>query len=374
MRILHVSDCFLPRLGGIEVQVDGLARAQRAAGHDVAVATATPERPGDGAGAVPPFPVDRLVAPLPWELPVGRSLAPVLGARKPDVVHVHAGAVSPFAWRAVRRAGRAGVPVVLTVHSLWGPFSRACYRVLFAAWARRGGLVVTTVSEAAAVPIRRVVDGRVPVRVVSNGIDVAHWREDFATHAHLRVRGADRLHVVAVGRLAPRKEPMRLLRLLRDVGARAPIRATVVGDGPARRRMERYARRHRMGWVRFTGRLDRPAVRAVLAGADVFLAPASRESFGLAALEARLAGLPVVARAASGVADFVEPGREGLLGRSGADLAAALLRLAADPALRHGMAAHNRTTAPVRCTWPAVLSAFDGCYEAASAKTPLAHL
>ncbi|MQY05641.1 glycosyltransferase [Actinomadura macrotermitis] len=367
MRILHVSDCFLPRLGGIEVQVDELARAQRAAGHDVTVATATP---GPDAGRA--VPVERLVAPLPWELPVGRSLGPLLEAGKPDIVHVHAGAVSPFAWRAVRRAGRAGLPIVLTVHSLWGPVSRSAYRALFAGWTRRpGGLVVTTVSEAAALPIRRVVGARAPVRVVSNGIDLAEW----CRPPERMPRPDGRMHVVAVGRLAPRKEPMTLLRLLREVAARAPVRATVVGDGPARARMERYLRRHRMdGWVHLTGRLDRPAVREVLAGADVFLAPAARESFGLAALEARLAGLPVVAQAGSGVAGFVESGREGLLGRTVPELAAALLLLAADPALRHRIAAHNRATEPVRCTWPAVLSAFDGCYELASAKTALAHL
>ncbi|MFI0449050.1 glycosyltransferase family 4 protein [Actinomadura sp. 6N118] len=394
-----MSDCFLPRLGGIEVQVDELARAQLTADHDVSIATATPCRtplPGDEAFAVggpfsagrscvdrPPIgrapvdqpPVDRLVTPMPWELPVGRSLRPVLEDRKPDVVHVHAGAVSPFAWRAVLQARREAVPVVLTVHSLWGPASRGVYRGLFASWARNtGGLVVTAVSEAAAAPIRQVVGGRLPVRVVANGIDASHWH-DFA-HVPMRLRPAGHpLHVVAVGRLAPRKEPMNLLRLLREVGAVAPIRATIVGDGPARGRVERYLRRHGMsGWVRLTGRLDRSAIRVVLARADVFVAPAARESFGLAALEARLAGLPVVAQAGSGVADFVESGREGLLGRTFPEMAAALLRLADDHRLRHRITAHNRATEPVRCTWPAVLEAFDGCYELASAKTPLAHL
>ncbi|MFC6884248.1 MULTISPECIES: glycosyltransferase family 4 protein [Actinomadura] len=398
MRILHVSDCYLPRLGGIEVQVDELARAQQAAGHQVAVATATPSgAPEDepecaplpvvalsAASAPSPSPpspslagaafaVERLVTPMPWELPIGRSLAPVLAGRKPDVVHVHAGAASPFAWRAVHRAVHADVPVVLTVHSLWGTFSRAAYRALFAGWTRRpGGLVVTAVSEAAAVPARRVAAGRVPVRVVSNGIDLARWRDGPPAAR----RGAEeRVHVVAVGRLAPRKEPVRLLRLLRDVEAAVPIRATIVGEGPARARMERYLRRHRMdGWVRLTGRLDRSGVRAVLAGADVFLAPAARESFGLAALEARLAGVPVVARAGGGVADFVASGREGLLGGTFPEMSAALARLAGDAGLRAGIAAHNLATEPVRCTWPAVLDDFAACYELAAAKTSLAHL
>ncbi|MFC4909060.1 glycosyltransferase family 4 protein [Actinomadura gamaensis] len=407
MRILHVSDCFPPRLGGIEVQVDELARAQLATGHDVVVATATPgprhpdaetrtnagscagAETGAGAGAEgdggPPFPVVRLVAPLPWELPVGRSLAPLLGELKPDVVHVHAGAVSPFAWRAVHSLGTAGTPVVLTVHSMWGPLSRSVYRALVPGWARRhgGGLVVTTVSEAAARPIRAVVDGRLPVRVVSNGIDLSRWHAEAPSGASGKTPGKPGFqhepdgtpHVVAVGRLAPRKEPVNLLRVLREAASAVPLHATVVGEGPARRRMERYLRRHGMtGWVRLTGRLDRSEVRTVLETADVFLAPAARESFGLAALEARLAGVPVVAQAGGGVADFVTSGREGLLGGTTRELAAALARLASDPAMRGRIAAHNRATSPVRCSWPAVLAAFDSCYEAASEKTDLAHL
>ncbi|WP_448630181.1 hypothetical protein [Cellulomonas soli] len=41
MRVVHVSDCYPPRTGGIESQVGDLAAAQVAAGHDVHVFTAT---------------------------------------------------------------------------------------------------------------------------------------------------------------------------------------------------------------------------------------------------------------------------------------------------------------------------------------------
>jgi glycosyltransferase involved in cell wall biosynthesis len=356
VRILHVSDCFLPRLGGIEVQVDELARAQHTAGHDVAIATATPSGRTDPVDPVDPI-VHRIVVPLPWELPIGGSLRGLLERVGPDVVHIHAGAVSPFAWRAVRQALRGRVPTVMTVHSLWGPVSEVTYRALFAGWCRSRGFVVTTVSEAAAAPIRGVVARRIPVEVVSNGIDTVSWRET------LPWLPTGQVHVVAVGRLAPRKEPILLLRLLNSVRDQTPIRATVVGDGPARAAMERYARRHDMGgWLRLTGRLDRAEVREVLAAADVFLAPAARESFGLAALEARLAGVPVVAQTGSGVADFVTSGREGLLGHGFRGLSGALLRLATDHDLRDGITAHNRATEPMRCTWPAVLAAFDRCY------------
>ena len=43
MRIVHVTDCYLPRMGGIETQVADLVRHQSAAGHDVHVVTSTTE-------------------------------------------------------------------------------------------------------------------------------------------------------------------------------------------------------------------------------------------------------------------------------------------------------------------------------------------
>ncbi|WP_440065798.1 glycosyltransferase family 4 protein [Streptosporangium sp. OZ121] len=391
MRILHISDCYLPRLGGIEVQVADLIRMQREAGHQVEVATATPGESLPG--------VHRIVARLPFDLPVHPfgtgHLLRLVRARRPDVVHVHTGAVSPFAWMGVRAATRAGLPVVVTVHSMWDPVTRAVYRglrLLFG-W-HRWGLVGTAVSEAAALPIRAVAGPGVPVHVVSNGLDVSGWRSASlpappspppADHVRPEAGGdpsrpepeggpvrPEPVHVVAVGRLAPRKQPVRLLKLLREARAQVPgetpMRATVVGDGPARSQMERYLRANGMtGWVSLPGRYSRDQIRELLASTDVFVAPAPRESFGLAALEARAAGVPVVARAQSGVADFVRPGKEGLLGRSFDDLVASVARLVRDRELRESIAANNRETEPVRSSWPAVLEGFGRCYEQARA-------
>ena len=387
VRILHVSDCYLPRLGGIEVQVADLVRAQREAGHTVEVVTATPGERLPG--------VHRVVANLPFDLPVHprgtAHLLRIMRSGRFDVVHVHTGAVSPFAWMGVQAAVRSGLPVVATVHSMWDPVTRGVYRALQAAFGwRRWGLVLTAVSEAAARPIRAVAGPRVPVQVVSNGLDVTSWRPEpgpsqpgpaqsgpsqsgsarlGSVRDGVQDAGDAAVHVVAVGRLAPRKQPLRLLKLLETARDRVPrdiaMRATIVGDGPARGRMERYLRARRMSWVSLPGRYSREQIKDLLAVADVFVAPAPRESFGLAALEARAAGVPVVARAQSGVADFVRPGKEGLLGRTFDDLVASVVRLARDSALRRSIAEHNRETEPVRCSWPAVLEGFAHCYELA---------
>ncbi|WP_165974983.1 glycosyltransferase family 4 protein [Nonomuraea deserti] len=380
MRIFHVSDCYLPRLGGIEVQVADLVRMQRKAGHDVSVATATRGEPLPG--------VHRIVARMPFDLPVHPfgvgHLTRRLAVDRPDVVHVHAGAVSPFAWMGARAAVRAGVPCVVTVHSMWDPVTRGLYRLLRLAFGwQRWRLVATTVSNAAAVPIREVAGPGVPVRVVPNGLDLSGWAPPpgpparrGGTHPDAHPDAHPEVHIVAVGRLAPRKHPVRLLKLLQAARARVPaeipMRATIVGDGPARGQMGRFLAKHGMtGWVSLPGRHTREQIAKVLESADVFVAPAPRESFGIAALEARSAGLPVVARAQSGVADFVKDGTEGLLGRTPGDLARAVARLCSDPGLRESIAAHNRATPPAAGSWPAVIQGFDQAYaQARSMRRP----
>lgn len=72
LRIAHVSDCYSPRLGGIEVQVAELTRRQADAGHETHVITATrahDQAEPDGGPAAGPR-VHRVAAAIPFELPI----------------------------------------------------------------------------------------------------------------------------------------------------------------------------------------------------------------------------------------------------------------------------------------------------------------
>jgi glycosyltransferase involved in cell wall biosynthesis len=370
MRIAHISDCYLPRLGGIEMQVHDLAVHQRAAGHDVTVVTATPPKRHDRTAfeVVDGVPVHRLTVDLPFELPVhprtGRELGRFLAGNHFDAVHVHAGLLSPFAYAAAPVVVRAGLPMVITVHSLWGSLGPAFS--LLDRWSGWTGwpAVLSAVSDVAAAPIRRVAGPDVDVEVLPNGIDATAWRPDPLP------RDPWDVHLVAVMRLAPRKRPLPLLRALREIRRLVPSRvrltATIVGEGPQRKAMERYLARHELDrWVDLPGRYTRDQIRALYRRCDVFIAPAVLESFGIAALEARCSGLPVVAMANTGIREFVAHGVEGLLASSDADLAAAVARLARSPELRGQIAAHNRTVLPP-VTWDDVLARSEAAYKRAA--------
>jgi phosphatidylinositol alpha 1,6-mannosyltransferase len=366
--IVHVTDCFHPRLGGIENQVGDLARAQQEYGETVHIVTATPANDADGEVDYG-YPVHRVVAPLPWDLPVhpraGAHLGRLFRELRPDAVHIHVGSVSPFAWSAVSQALRCDLPTVVTVHSMWGVASRGMYRFLDRVIDWSHGPIVTSVSAASADLIMKAAPA-VPVVVVPNGIAPQAWR---TTPGHDRTD--DDVRIVAVGRLAARKQPVVLLKALhaarQRIDARQKVHATVAGDGPALRLMRAYMHSHSMAdWVHLSGRLDRDGVRSLLSTADIFVNPALRESFGIATLEARTAGVPVIARTNNGVAAFVHHGEEGLLCSSTEELVDAIVRLVEDTETRHRMRDHNRGTEPVGCTWPDVVAEFARCYQRAA--------
>ncbi len=349
-RIAHVTDVFLPRLGGIETHVDDLVRHQRARGLDAEVLT-----PTESAGADPGW-VRRL---------------PAGGARRAvteyDVVHVHVSMLSPYGIGVARAAMAAGVPTLLTVHSMWAG-AGGLLRLAAVAGLRRWPVVWSAVSTAAAETFRRSLHGG-EVAVLPNAIDVEGWRRPTVlAPPSADPRDGAPVTLVSVMRLMPRKRPVQLVRVFEQVRALAPdrdVRLLIVGDGPLRGRLERYLRRRGLtGCVQVTGRIPRPEVLGHLLSASVYVAPAPKESFGLAALEARCAGLPVVAHRRSGVGEFIRDRVDGVLVADDAEMAVALADLVLDTPLRERIAEHNRRVAPP-FDWTDALDRTDALYRVA---------
>ena len=259
-------------------------------------------------------------------------------------MHSHASVVSPVAVGGAIAARRAGLPSVLTFHSMLhrSSFLLGASESLFG-WTSRG-VVLTAVSSVVAEQAARWIPNA-SVGVLPNGVDVAFWRGTAAPIA------GDEIVFVTAMRLSRKKRPLRLIRAFASavqfVAGAPSMRLIVAGAGPEAEPMRRLAAELGVGnRVELVGQLSRAELRSLYARAHVFVLPSERESFGLAALEARAAGLPVIAMQASGVRDFIRQGVEGLLARDETELARHLSRLALDVPFREYVRHRNAAIAP----------------------------
>jgi glycosyltransferase involved in cell wall biosynthesis len=124
------------------------------------------------------------------------------------------------------------------------------------------------------------------------------------------------------------------------------FRLEIAGSGPERYALEREVQSHCLGnRVRFLG-WEADLMR-LMAGWDIYVQPSVGEPFGITALEAMAAGLPVVATRAGGLPELVEDGRTGWLvpPRDPGALADRLGALLLNPEQRRRMGAAGRERA-----------------------------
>ena len=350
-------------MGGIELHLRDLALALRA--HDVDARIVTTTR---GPATVDGIPVHRIEVPLApgagfaFMPGLGAAIGRVIADEGFDVVHAHASVVSPVAYGGVAAGVRAELPTVLTFHSMLYQSSLllgASNAVL--GWSRR--VMLTAVSSVVAAQAARWMPGA-DVGVLPNAIDTAFWR------AEPRCELASPIHFVSAMRVSRKKRPLRLVRAFADtvrfVAGAPAMRLTIAGDGPDRAEAERLAQELGVGaMVELPGQLSREGLRALYAGAHAFVLPSERESFGIAALEARSAGLPVIAMLASGARDFISQGVNGLLARDEAELRRFMARMALEEPARRFMSSRNR--GEVSYDWSEAValhaSAYDGAMQ-----------
>ncbi len=365
MKIALVSDWFVPRLGGIELQMRDLALALRARGHEVRVICGVP-----GATDVDGIPVERLPG---FRLPgfgiavtpdVFAALRAAIDGGGYDVVHVHCGNVAPIAHHAVQHCIRRRIPAVATFHSVLTYYDLPLWLLDALHGYSRSAVRFTAVSTVAGAALRPLLKDRA-VTAIANGIDLAWWRRSGALAA---VRQT--VEFVSVTRLQKRKRARWLVRAFAEAVRNLPpeaARLTIVGDGDERRAIERIiARAGMQDRIVLAGREERQAIRDRLQSADVFLLASRLEAFGIAALEARAAGLPVVTMAQSGARDFLVDGKDALLVPDDAALAAAIRRLVTDTPFREALQA-AAAAPPAGVDWVDVAPRYEQEYEAAIA-------
>lgn len=235
-------------------------------------------------------------------------------ARRPVVLHVHAGA-----------------PELETFHRRLGPVRR---RTLGRAF--RSADRVLAVSSASAERIRALYGAR-DVEVVLNPAPAVPPQANGA---------GDTGRILYLGGFAnPVKGGTVLLDALELVRAERPdVRVTLAGPGDLPERARGLVDGDAVEW---RGWLDEQAKREALSGAPIVVLPSVSEGLPMALLEAMAHGSAVVTTRVGGMPDVIEDGREGVLVAPGDPraLADGIRALLADPARAGALGAAARARA-----------------------------
>jgi glycosyltransferase involved in cell wall biosynthesis len=255
---------------------------------------------------------------------------------KPDLVHCH----SSIAGFLGRLAVRNKVPTIFTAHG-WGfndyvgPVSRfaAAAAEKMAAYYTAKIICVSEFTKNLALKHKIAPAGKFVV--VHNGIEKFALSEialrnqaarslqngkipekfyapqEFLTgytpEKKAKVAG-EKLKIVFVGRFAEPKEPEILVRAYTslDESVKNKAELLIVGEGPKREALLKLIAADTGGAIKLLGRLSRSEVLKILAEADISVLASKWESFGLSALEAMSASVPVVVSRVGGLPELVD--------------------------------------------------------------------
>ena len=387
MNILHITPYYAPAysFGGVVRAVEGLARAQVAAGHAVTVLTtdaldrfhridASDDVPGGVAVHRVPSRtlLSRRLANL--STPVGWQDALRHHGAAADVWHLHEFRTME-AWLSLRSPLAQGRRIVLTAHGTLATDTGRSYlkqswdALLSHRMARSVDAVVglTDDERADIADLWHRWNVSTTLHTIPNGVALAEF-DALPDGSDFRQRhgiGQRRL-VLFMARLHPRKGARLLLEAFRQLdGDRIDSDSVLMlagpdeGDGDWLRQHSDPQRVIVPGYFGASERL------AALAAADVFVLPAVGEGLPVTVLEAMAARLPVIITPGCHLPQVAQAQAGLVVGRDVVSLRDALQHVLADDALRRGMGQHGRHLVESHFTWARIASACDAVYQPA---------
>jgi N-acetyl-alpha-D-glucosaminyl L-malate synthase BshA len=256
----------------------------------------------------------------PYETALASTMVDVIINNKLDLLHVHYAiphASAAFMAKQILLKQGISIPVVTTLHgtdiTLVGRDKTYAPVVTFSI---NESDAITAVSDNLREETYKWFKIEKEIEVIHNFVDVARFRRK-GIDAFRRViapQGERILMHASNFRKIKRIEDV--VRIFGNVVKKVPSKLLFVGDGPERPAAESLARELGIcDHIRFVGKQEQ--MEEIMAIADLFLLTSEYESFGLVALEAMAAGVPVISTNAGGLPEINIHGETGYLSNIG---------------------------------------------------------
>ncbi len=320
MKILHICKVWYPRITGVTVHVDSLARKMASAGHRVCVVTY--DLTGDFTGSMNLSREECSMYAVIRVRPGSRILlSDVIQKEKPDVVHAHG--IWEHVWPAflAARAVRAGF--FITAHGTWQFLydtpgfekkkRQLKYQIYYQTLWRYMVMNATAMIALNAIETRahRVL-GATKIFQIPNGVDCDMFRPEAG-----QVSLADDLlpgqFVLFAGAIQEQKGILTLMEALGKLKEKGmTVSVVVAGEGPAMDKVRNLARQENLSVI-FKGRVHRTRMPYIMARAKLFVLPSMDEPFATVYLEAMASATPCVGTRTGGTPEIIDHGINGFL-------------------------------------------------------------
>jgi N-acetyl-alpha-D-glucosaminyl L-malate synthase BshA len=252
----------------------------------------------------------------PYETALASTMVDVIKNNNLDLLHVHYAiphaSAAYMAKRILEKEGKT-IPVITTLHgtdiTLVGRDKTYAPVVAFSINQSDG---ITAVSENLRDETYKTFKIEKEIEVINNFVDVARFtRKPIDAFKKVIAPKGERI-LMHASNFRKIKRVQDVVKIFHEVHKVLPSKLLFVGDGPERQMAEELSRS--LGVcddVRFVGKQEQ--MEDILAIADLFLLTSDYESFGLAALEAMAAGVPVVSTNAGGLKEIMIQGKTGFM-------------------------------------------------------------
>lgn len=251
----------------------------------------------------------------PYELALSSKMAYVVKTYNIDILHVHYAIPHAYAgYMAKQMLKREGIelPMITTLHgtdiTLVGNHPTYKEAVTFSI---NESDVVTSVSESLKRDTLRLFNVDKDIKVIPNFIGLQKT-ERVSPCKRSVMASVDELIVTHISNFRKVKRVDDVVRVFYGIQQQLPAKLIMVGDGPEREIADQLCKdlgiKKKVLFLGNTSDIDR-----ILCFTDLFLLPSESESFGLSALEAMAAGVPIVSSNAGGLSEVNEEGVSGYL-------------------------------------------------------------
>jgi N-acetyl-alpha-D-glucosaminyl L-malate synthase BshA len=312
-----------PTFGGSGVLELGKALAQK--GHHVHFITY--QQPVRLNGFIPNIYYHEVQVPTyplfdypPYETALASSMVDVIKNNHLQLLHVHYAiphASAAYMAKKILEQDGINIPVITTLHgtdiTLVGRDKTYAPVVAFSI---NQSDAITAVSQNLCDETYRTFKIKKEIHVIHNFVDVQRFNRK-AIDAFKKVIAPEGERILLhASNFRKVKRVEDVVKIFYEVNKQIPSKLLFVGDGPERVTAEELSRHLNVcDNIRFVGKQEQ--MEDILAIADLFLLTSEYESFGLAALEAMAAGVPVVSTNAGGLGEIMIDGVTGYMGNIG---------------------------------------------------------